>query len=45
MPVPNTSDSGTFRRGSLASPAVNVTLFHASAEKSEPVLCYEDGNE
>ena len=35
-PVPKASDSGTFRRGSLTSPAVNVTLFHASDENSEP---------
>src|SRR5438552_7699101 len=26
-----------FRRGSFTSPAVNVMLFHASAEKSDPV--------
>src|SRR5712692_2943531 len=35
-PVPKASDSGRLRRGSLTSPAVNVTLFQASAEKSEP---------
>src|SRR5204862_1870309 len=35
--VPSASDSGTFRRGSRTSPAVNVMLFHASAEKSDPV--------
>ena len=35
--VPSASDSGMFRRGSLTSPAVNVMLFQASAEKSEPV--------
>jgi hypothetical protein len=31
-PTPNASESGTLRRGFLISPAVNVTLFHASAE-------------
>ena len=35
-PVPNNSESGMFRRGSRTSPAVNVMLFQASAEKSEP---------
>ena len=35
--VPKASDSGTLRRGSFTSPAVKVMLFHASAEKSEPV--------
>src|SRR5204863_3566882 len=35
-PVPKASDSGRFRRGSLTSPAVNVMLFQASAEKREP---------
>src|SRR6266853_4314200 len=35
--VPTASESGTFRRGSFTSPAVNVMLFQASAEKSEPV--------
>src|SRR4051812_2889111 len=35
-PVPSASDSGTFRCGFLTSPAVNVMLFHASDEKSEP---------
>src|SRR3954470_4629770 len=35
--VPSASDSGTFRRGSRTSPAVKVMLFHASAEKSDPV--------
>jgi hypothetical protein len=35
--VPSASDSGMLRRGSLTSPAVNVMLFHASAENSEPV--------
>ena len=34
--VPSASASGMFRRGSFTSPAVNVMLFHASAEKSEP---------
>src|SRR5437773_10070358 len=33
--VPNASESGTLRRGLTTSPAVNVTLFHASAEKRE----------
>src|SRR5690348_14843050 len=37
MAVPKASDSGTLRRGVRTSPAVNVMLFHASAEKSEPV--------
>src|SRR5439155_18999924 len=35
-PVPNKSESGMFRRGSRTSPAVNVMLFQASAENSEP---------
>src|SRR6266513_1872531 len=35
-PVPKASDSGMFRRGSLTSPAVNVMLFQASAENSDP---------
>src|SRR5581483_9227208 len=35
-PVPNKSESGIFRRGSRTSPAVNVMLFQASAENSEP---------
>ena len=37
MPVPSASESGMLRRGSFTSPAVNVMLFHASAEKSDPV--------
>ena len=37
MPVPSASDSGMLRRGFFTSPAVNVMLFHASAEKSDPV--------
>src|SRR4029453_4869268 len=37
MPVPSARDSGMWRRGSLTSPAVNVMLFQASAENSEPV--------
>ena len=37
MNVPSASDSGMLRRGSFTSPAVNVMLFQASAEKSEPV--------
>ena len=37
MIVPSASDSGMLRRGSFTSPAVNVMLFQASAEKSEPV--------
>src|SRR5882757_5819967 len=37
MIVPRASDNGMFLRGSLTSPAVNVMLFQASAEKSEPV--------
>jgi hypothetical protein len=36
-PVPKASESGMLRRGSFTSPAVNVMLFQASAEKSEPV--------
>ena len=35
--VPSARDSGMFRRGSFTSPAVNVMLFQASAEKSDPV--------
>ena len=35
-PVPIASDNGRLRRGFLTSPAVKVTLFQASAEKSEP---------
>ena len=34
--TPNASESGTLHRGFLISPAVKVTLFHASAAKSEP---------
>ena len=37
MNVPRARDSGMFRRGSFTSPAVKVMLFHASAEKSDPV--------
>ena len=37
MNVPSASDSGMLRRGSFTSPAVNVMLFQASAEKSDPV--------
>jgi hypothetical protein len=33
----NASDSGMLRRGFFTSPAVNVMLFHASAENSDPV--------
>src|SRR6266851_4742092 len=36
MPVPRPSASGTLRRGFLISPAMIVTLFHESAEKSDP---------
>src|SRR5439155_16703621 len=36
MPVPSTSESGRFRLGFFTSPAVKVTLFQASAEKSDP---------
>ncbi len=32
------SARGTFRRGFFTSPAVNVTLNHASLEKSEPTM-------
>ncbi len=35
-PVPSASDNGKFRLGFFTSPAVNVTLFHASAENSDP---------
>src|SRR5213078_2239421 len=35
-PVPKASDNGRLRRGFLTSPAVNVMLFQASAENSEP---------
>src|ERR1700733_9863766 len=35
-PVPIASDSGRFRFGFLISPAVNVTLFHASELNSDP---------
>jgi hypothetical protein len=35
--VPNANASGILRFGSFTSPAVNVMLFQASAEKSEPV--------
>ena len=34
-----------FRRGSLTSPAVNVMLFQASAENSEPVCDTQNGYE
>ena len=33
--VPSASESGTFRRGFITSPAVKVMLFQASAEKRE----------
>ena len=35
-PVPSASESGKLRLGFFTSPAVKVTLFQASAEKSEP---------
>ena len=35
-PVPSASESGRLRCGFFTSPAVKVTLFHASAENSEP---------
>ena len=35
--VPKARESGMLRCGSFTSPAVKVMLFHASAEKSEPV--------
>src|SRR2546427_11586934 len=35
-PVPSARESGRLRLGFFTSPAVNVTLFQASAEKSEP---------
>src|ERR1039458_8078443 len=38
VPVPSASDNGKFRFGFLTSPAVNVTLFQASIEKSEPTI-------
>src|SRR5258708_14775821 len=34
-PVPIAKDNGILRFGSLTSPAVNVMLFHASAENRE----------
>src|SRR6478672_8451284 len=37
MKVPSARDKGMLRRGSFTSPAVNVMLFQASAENSEPV--------
>ena len=37
MAVPAASEIGTSRRGFFTSPAVNVMLFHASAENSDPV--------
>src|SRR5256885_840677 len=42
-PVPKASDKGRFRRGSRTSPAVKVTLFQASAEKSEPTCATHPG--
>ena len=45
MKVPSASDSGIFRRGSFTSPAVNVMLFQASAENSEPVCDDADRDE
>ena len=35
-PVPSASESGRLRLGFFTSPAVKVTLFHASAENSDP---------
>src|SRR4051812_5352319 len=35
-PVPIANDKGKFRLGFFTSPAVNVTLFHASDENSDP---------
>src|SRR5216684_1740435 len=35
-PVPNASESGRLRLGFFTSPAVKVTLFHASAENNDP---------
>ena len=45
MNVPSASDSGMLRRGSFTSPAVNVMLFQASAEKSDPVCDDADRDE
>src|SRR6476660_8240464 len=36
MPVPSARESGKLRLGFLTSPAVNVTLFQASAENKDP---------
>ena len=38
MPTPSASESGRLRLGLRTSPAVNVTLFHASAENSDPTM-------
>jgi len=38
VPVPMASESGRLRCGFFTSPAVKVTLFQASAEKSEPTF-------
>src|SRR4051812_24229061 len=36
VPAPTASESGRLRLGFLTSPAVKVTLFHASAENNDP---------
>src|SRR6202044_2395093 len=38
IPAPSASESGKFRLGFFTSAAVNVMLFHASAENSEPTI-------
>src|ERR1041385_6593857 len=38
MPTPSASESGRLRLGFRTSPAVKVTLFHASAENSAPTI-------
>src|SRR5580700_4167952 len=38
MPVPSASERGRLRWGFLTSPAVKVTLFQASIEKSAPTM-------
>ena len=38
MATPNASEIGRLRRGLRTSPAVNVTLFQASAENRDPTM-------
>ena len=38
MATPSASEIGRLRRGLRTSPAVNVTLFQASAENSDPTM-------